>query len=231
MYPSEIGNGIGYWTILAGVFALVMICVNYGMKRLIYGKEGKSLANPFGPAALGSVSNLFRTLLFVGTTVAIMYIPVYIAFHVFNADFRICSFVVALPEYTEMPVILVKYLPMWILFYVPNAILNANTRYRDLPEWVSTLICSIANSLALIIFIFIQYSTLYSQGHPWQSAAGMGGIVAFAVVPCLAFAAFSARYIYKRTGSAWAAGLINALIMCIVTCAITYHTTDLMFPF
>jgi len=220
-------NGIGFWTIFAGVFALAMICVNYGFRKLLYGKEGAALANPFAPGALDSVSHFLRITLFAITTVAILYIPVYIAYHVFNADFRICSLVVALPELSEMPVILVKYLPIWVLFYVPNAILNANTRYQDMPDWVSTLICSVANSLALVVFIVIQYTTLFSQGHLWQTGAGMGGIVAFAVAPCLAFAAISARFIYKKTGSAWAA----ALIMCLVACALTYHTTDIMFPF
>ena len=231
IYPADVPNGVGYWTLIAGVFAIFMICVNYGLKRLIYGKEGKTLANPFASAGLDSISHFFRITLFAFATVAIMYIPVYIAFHVFNADFRICSLVVALPEFTELPVILVKYLPIWVLFYVPNAILNANTRFSDMPEWVSTMISSIANSLGLIVFIAIQYSVLLSQGHPWKPALSMGGIVAFAIVPCLAFAAISARFIYKKTGSAWAAGLINAVIMCLVACTLAYHTSDIMFPF
>jgi hypothetical protein len=231
MYPEDVPNCVGYWTICAGLFALVMICVNYGLRRLLYGKVGGELANPFAPAALDSVSQFFRTVLFVFTTVLILYVPVFLAYYVFQADFRICSLVVALPELAELPVILVKYLPIWVLFYVPNAILNANTRYRDLPDWASTTICAIANSLALIVFIVIQYTTLFSQGHLWQTTVGMGGIVAFAVAPCLAFAAFSARFVYKKTGSAWAAGLLNATIMCLMICALTNHTTDIIFPF
>ncbi len=231
MYPEDVPNCVGYWTICAGLFALVMICVNYGLRRLFYGKEGNSLANPFAPAALDSVSEFFRTVLFVFTTVLILYVPVFLAYYVFQADFRICSLVVGLPELAELPVILVKYLPIWILFYVPNAILNANTRYRDLPDWATTTICALANSLALIVFIVIQYTTLFSQGHLWQTAVGMGGIVAFAVAPSLAFAAFSARFVYKKTGNAWAAGLLNATIMCLMICALTNHTTDIIFPF
>ena len=54
-------------------------------------------------------------------------------------DFRICSFVVALPQYKELPLFLVKYLPLWAAFYVPNAILNANTRFKEIPEWLTTV--------------------------------------------------------------------------------------------
>jgi len=224
-------NGIAYWTLICGLFAIAMICINYGLRKLLHIKDHAPQGNPFAPAALDSVSHFFRILLYVFTTVAIMYIPVYIAYYVFNADFRICSFVVALPQYKELPLFLVKYLPLWAVFYVPNAILNANTRFKEIPEWVTTVICSVANSLALIVFLFIQYGMLYSKGHLWQPNAGMAGIVAFAIIPCLAFAAFSARFIYKKTGSAWAAGLMNALIMCLVACTLAQCATDVIFPF
>lgn len=231
IYPGGVPNGIAYWTLANGLFVLVMILFNYGFKVLLYGKDRSSLGNPFAPAALRSVSHFLKICLLAITTVVIMYIPVFIAYWLFNADFRICSLVVGLPELAELPGILLKYLPIWIIFYVPNAILNANTRFKDVPDWLSTLICSIGNSIGLIVFIVIQYSHLVSNGLAWKPYAGMAGIVAWAVAPALAFAAWSARFIYKKTGSAWVAGLINALVMCLSTCALTNWGTDLIFPF
>lgn len=231
IYPSGVANGVAYWTLANGLFLMVMILVNYGLKALLYGKDRSSLGNPFSSAALKSVSHFFKICLLAITTIGIMYIPVFIAYYVFHADFRICSLVIALPELAELPIILLRYLPLWIIFYVPNAILNANTRFKDVPDWLSTLICSIGNSLALIVFIALQYGHLLSSGLAWKPAAGMGGIVAWAVAPALAFAAWSARFVYKKTGSAWAAGLINALVMCLATCALTQFSTDLIFPF
>jgi len=224
-------NGVGIWTIICGLFVIAMIFVNYIIKKIAYGKDNQMVDNPFAPAILDNLTGFFRIVLFSFTIVAIMYIPVYIAYHVFNADFRICSLMVMSAEPNKFFIVLAKYLPMWALFYVPNAIMNANTRYKDLPDWVTTVICAVANSISLVIFICVQYSTLYSTGSLWKPAAGMGGIVAFAVAPCLAFAAFSARFVYKKTGSVWVSGLINAILMCCITCFGSTFGTDLIFPF
>ena len=100
-----------------------------------------------------------------------------------------------------------------------------------MPDWLSTTICAIGNCVAVVIFIIIQYSTLYNTGALWNTSCGMAGIVAFAVAPCLFFAAFSARYIYNKTNNAWAAGMINALVMCCVTLFSTSYNFDYMLSF
>ena len=230
-YPCSVANGVGIWTIACGLFAIFMISVNYFMRKLAYTKSAALLGNPFASAGLDSLSQFFRTLLFAGVVVVLMFIPVYIAYNVFNVDFRICSFIVTAANPIRFFPVIVRYIPIWLLFYLPNAIMNANTRYKDLPEWASTLICAVANSLALIIFIIIQYGTMFSTNALWNNAAGMAGIVAFAVVPCLFYAAYSARYIYKKTGNAWAAGLINATVMAASLCFANSWAIDMAFPF
>lgn len=162
-----------------------------------------------------------------------MYIPVYLARYAFNADFRICSFAVGGVSLKKLPLILCKYVPLWLVFYIPNAIFNANTRYKDVPEWITTTICALSNGASLIIFLFIQYGTLSRTGALWLNSVGgaMAGIVSFAVAPCLIYAAYSARFIYKKTGNIWAAGLINGALMCSVTTFVTSYTTDFILNF
>ena len=208
-----------------------MICINYFMRKIAYGKSGEKLGNPFYSGGLDSLSQFFRTLLFAGGVVVLMFIPVYIAYNVFNVDFRICSFIITAGSPERFFPVITRYIPIWLLFYLPNAIMNANTRYKNLPEWASSLICAMANSLALIVFIILQYSTMFSTNALWNNGAGMAGIVAFAVVPCLAYAGFSAGYIYRRTGNAWAAGLINAIVMAASLCFANSWAIDMAFPF
>lgn len=224
-------NGIGLWSIVCGLATIVMVILGYAAKKVLYRKSSYEVANPFASAALDSVSQFFMSLLFVATIVIIMFIPVYIARYVFTADFRICSFIVTAPQIDRIPLVIIKYVPMWMMFYIPNAIMNANARYSDVPEWVGTVFCAISNCLALVIFLIIQYSTLFSTGYLWNSDCSMAGIVGFAVAPCLAFAAFSARYVYKKTNNAWIAGMLNGTVMCFSFLFCARITTDFMLTF
>ena len=229
LYPASVPNAIGFWSAVCGVFLLAMILVNYAVKRLVYAGSGVTVANPFESARLDSVSQFFKTILFAVVVLAIMYIPVYIAEAVFMTDFRVCSLAVQLGDLNKLYVIIVRYLPMWLLFFIVNAIFNANTRYRDVPEWVSALVCAVANCLALLIFIYIQYSTILTQGVVPYPDMTMGGIAACFTCPFLAFAGFSARYIYKKTGNAWAAGIINGSIACLMSLYGSWIANDLTF--
>ncbi len=224
-------NGIGLWSIACGLVTIAMIIIGYGIKKLLYRKSSFKVTNPFAPVALDSVSQFFLSVLFVITVVFVMFIPVYIARYVFAADFRICSFIVTAPQIDRIPLVLIKYVPMWFAFYIPNAIMNANTKYRDVPDWVTTIICAVANCLALVIFLYIQYSTFFKTGYLWNADCGMAGIVGFAVAPCLAYAAFSARYAYNKTNNAWIAGMINGTVMCCAFLFCTRISTDFIFTF
>lgn len=228
---NDVPNGIGIWTIACGVFAMLMILLGYALRKLLFKKSDEKVACPFKVADISSVRQFLLTGLFALTIVVLMYVPVYIARYVFNADFRICSFIIMAAEPGKFPLVFCKYVPIWLCFYVPNAITVASTRYRDLPDWVSAFILAVSNSIALIIFLFKQYGTLFSTGALWNGSCGMAGIVAFAIVPCLAFAAFSARFIHKQTGNVWAAGFINGTVMCCSTLFATRFMTDFVLNF
>lgn len=216
-YPAEgmATNFVALWTLICGAFTLVMILLNYGAQWIFGKKDREKLGNPFGSLAVGSVSQFLTTVLFAFVVVGILYIPVAIAGLVFKADFRICTLAVQVGSLRWLPTILLRYLPLWLMFYVPYAVMNNNTRFKDMPEWLSTLICALANGLPLVIFLIVQYSNIFTKGTvmPYNS---MAGLIAFTLIPVLAFAAVSSRYIYKKTGSAWAAGIINGLIFCLM---------------
>ena len=228
---NDVPNGIAAWTLLCGLFAVIVMLLGYAVRKLLYLKSGIEIRNPFEVAKLDSISQFLKTILFAGVVLILMYLPVYLARYLFNADFRICSFVVAAGSIKRLPLIVLKYVPLWLVFYIPNAIMNAGTRYKDIPEWITTTVSAVANGLSLVVFVFIQYSTLFSTGALWNGTAGMAGIVAFAIIPCLFYAAYSARYIYKKTGNVWAAGMINGALMCFVTTFATRYMTDLVITF
>lgn len=228
---NDVPNGIGIWTIACGTFAVVVSLIGFGIRKLLYRKSDVKVVNPFAVADVSSVRQFLLTVLFSATVVFLMFIPVYIARYVFNADFRICSFIITAGELRNLPLVICKYVPIWLVFYIPNAISIAGTRYKDVPDWVTTVIMAVANSISLVIFLWIQYGTLFKTGALWNGSCGMAGIVAWAIVPCLAFAAVSARYITKKTGNIWAAGMINGTVMCFSTLFATRYMTDFILMF
>ena len=40
-------NGIAYWTLICGVFAVVMICINYGLRKLLHIKDPRAAGQSF----------------------------------------------------------------------------------------------------------------------------------------------------------------------------------------
>ena len=215
-FPDACANtkALVLWNLASGLFMLALIMAVYFIHRLVYRKENVQLPSPFASAELDSVKQFLKIALFAGIIVALMYIPVTIAHVVFQADFRICNLVVPAGDITWLYVILTRYLPMWLIFFVPSAVLNANMRFQDLPDWLGATIMALANAIPLIIVLFVQYSAvLKGQPMPYNSAAC---ILAFSIIPINALATFTTRYIYKKTGNAWAAGMVNGTLLCLM---------------
>ena len=215
-FPDACANtkALVLWNLASGLFMLALIMAVYFIQRLCYRKDNVRLSSPFAPAELDSVKQFLKTALFAGIVVALMYIPVTVAHAVFQADFRICNLVVPAGDITWLYVILTRYLLMWLIFFVPSAILNANMRFKDLPDWLGAAIMALANAIPLIIVLIVQYSTMMKGlPMPYNSAAC---ILAFSIIPINALATFTTRYIYKKTGNAWAAGMVNGTLLCVM---------------
>jgi hypothetical protein len=217
-YPSSSASvkALLLWNFVSGLFMIALIMVMYFVNRLMYHKqEDVKIPSPFASAELSSVTQFFKTLLYSAIIVTLMFIPVVIAKVVFHADFRICTFAVQFGDITWLYGIITKYVPMWLMFFIPGAVLNANMRFKDLPDWIGTLLIAMSNCVPLIIMIILQYTAMVSTGYkmPYSAAAV---ILAFSVIPVMAFSTYSSRFIYKKTGSAWAAGIINGAVLCIM---------------
>ena len=228
-YPGNTlsANHVAYWTFISGVFTIAMIFANYAAKWLLCKELRSQLCHPFENAKLSGFSQLVSTAFFAVVFLMVMYLPVAIAGVVFHADFRISELAVQVGDLSRLPAIITRYLPLWLLFFVPNAIMNCNLRFKDMPNWLSTLICAVINSLALILVIIIQYTTIATKGTEMPYAP-MAGIMAFQLFPVLFYSAFSARYIYNKTGNVWLAGFINGTLCCLMTLYGASWTTDLI---
>lgn len=228
---TPVVSGIAWYTLASGLVAFAMIGVNYLIKRLCYLKDDVQVESLLVTGRLqGGAKQFFNTLLFCVELIVLMYIPCFIGYYVFDMNFGISIYAVGIPRLRWLPEILTKYLPMWLAFLIPNAMLNAKARFKEVPEWASTLFVALANVLPIVILTIVNYSVLMKTGIP-KYTTGDPTIYTWTLFAPLILIAPLNRYFYKKTGNIWAGAIISATILTLMTTTITRHTSDIAFFF
>ena len=208
-------NSIAYWTIgCALMSATILSAVYVCMKR----GEGASFATyglSFKPLAI--VAGLCTAL----ATIVLAYVVLWLMDLIFKADFRIWTFAFKTFDANIIPAIL-RYLPTFLLFYlVSTAGITVNTNTERLQGVKGYLLAIALNAGGAILWLILQYATLFSKGVAMEPGSALSGIVLVAMVPTLSIAAIISRRLYKRTGNIWTPAFLNAILMTTMTMANT----------
>ena len=208
-------NSIAYWTIGCALMSLTILSAVYVcMKR----GEGASFENygvSFKPMAI--IAGLCTALV----TIVIAYAVLWLMDALFKADFRIWTFAFKTFDASIIPAIL-RYLPTFLLFYiVSTAGITVNTNTDRLQGGKGYLLAILLNAGGPIIWLAVQYITLFSNGVAAQPGSALSGIVLVAMVPTLSIAAVISRNLYKKTGNIWTPAFLNAILMTTMTIANT----------
>ena len=208
-------NSIAYWTIGCALISLTILSAVYVcMKR----GEGASFGNygvVFKPMAI--VAGLCGALL----TIVAAYAVLWLMDALFKADFRIWTFAFKTFDASIIPAIL-RYLPTFLLFYlISTAGITVNTNTDRLQGAKGYILAILLNAGGPIIWLAVQYITLFSSGVAAQPGSALSGIVLVAMVPTLSIAAIISRNLYKKTGNIWLPGFLNAILMTTMTMANT----------
>lgn len=200
-------NSIAYWTIGCALMSLTILSAVYVcMKR----GEGATFANygvVFKPMTI--LAGLCGALL----TVVAAYAVLYLMDGIFKADFRIWTFAFKTFDANIIPAIL-RYLPTFLLFYlISTAGITVNTNTERLQGAKGYILAILLNAGGPILWLAIQYITLFSKGVAWQPGSALSGIMLVAMVPTLSIAAIISRNLYKKTGNIWLPGFLNAILM------------------
>lgn len=226
-------NGAAMNGLIMGIVLIGLLMVVWFLQSLFARRAKTTIASPFENARLDSGSQFLKTSLMAFTIIFIMYTVVWAAFYLFNVDFHFWDWTITVTDLDHLYIILVKYFPIFAMFYTVSALFNANTRFKDVPEWLSTLLCALFGALPCAYLAWEQYSTVFTQGHVrflddvWVNLAACG---AWKGVPLTILTTYLARYIYKKTGNVWLAGFTNALIMLCYTSFVMNFYTDFMLP-
>ena len=213
---SAIGiNSIAYWTITC---ALICLVITAAVFLALKAKDGIGLAaygitlKPMAIAA-GICTGL--------ATVVIAYAVLFLVDALLLADFRIWTFAFKTFGADILPAIL-RYLPTFLLFYVVSTIsITINTNTEKLQGWKGYAVAIVLNAGGPIIWLAIQYISLFATGVAYWDGAALSGIMMVAMVPTLSIAAIISRNLYKKTGNIWAPAILNAVLMTTMTLANT----------
>jgi hypothetical protein len=216
-------NQVVVWAVLTSIITLVA----YAIYSLILRKSGD---RPFALMKTGGEGNFVRALVGAILVVAAAYCIELLSNKVFHTDYRFWTLAFRAFEAIKLWTIL-RYSCLFAIFYVTNALINVNTRFKNLPEWASTLLCAFFNVFGICLVFAIQYIVYFSTGVAWQWDAALAYVILFPIPVMLVAAAYISRKVYLRSGSVWYAGLINTFLMTIVVCANTSASSSLPYIF
>jgi len=216
--PTTLGQsapwGISVWAATCAVVSI--ICMVIGLK--ISGE------NELLTCLKLSGKKVFKTVLLAVTVAASAYAWVFIADYLFHVDFRI--WVLAAKAFN--PTILkisIPYMIILCIFYVTNSVAVNCFNYNTIggKEWVNELIIAVANVVPVAIPVIIQYSYFLKNGFPLWTADQTHLMIVwlYPLFGMLPVSAIIARKVFKATGNPYLPGIINAIIIALMSCANT----------
>ena len=203
--------GLGLWSTLCGVFTILSMVVFY----FVYGKKNGLDLKEVG-AAIG-IKKLLKTILLALIVVTVAYSIIFVLDYFFYADFRIWT--LALKAF-ELPIL--RFWPFMLLFltfYIASSVATNCFNYNNIggKPWVNTIINACMVTLPALILPWMQYITYYTKkGMLWPSDA-MHILWLFPIVLILFGSTVINRVIYKVTKNPYLGGLINAIIVGLLT--------------
>lgn len=215
--------GLGLWSACCGLFSILSMFVFYRF----YGKaNGVDLAAR-GVKLSGKKLGLSALLALIVVTVA--YGLVFVEDYFFFADFRIWTLAI---KAFEAPIL--RYLPYVLLFfpyYIASSVAANCFNYNTVGGKGNGVICALFAAAPAIIVPCIQYVTYFNAKHMMWSQPTMADpnypmfvLWLFPVILILFGATLISRAVYKSTKNPYIAGIINAVIVGLMTITNTCTT-------
>ncbi len=208
--------GLGLWSTSCGLFTILSMFVYYNA----YGKKnGLDLVER---GVKMPAKKLGLSVLLALIVVVVAYAIVFIEDYFFFADFRLWTLAI---KAFELPIL--RYLPYVLLFftyYIAISVATNSFNYNTIGGKANGLICAVFAAAPALVLPWIQYITYYSTNHMmwFQSSLAapnypMFVLWLFPIVLILIGTTLVSRVIYKSTKNPYIAGIINAIIVGLIT--------------
>jgi hypothetical protein len=225
--PQDTTGGIGLWSSLCGLVGLLALRISSG--------KFKGRSKEYGVKIPWRI--FWKTALLAVTVLSGAYLLVFFADYFFQTDFRIWSFDLRIFNAAKIWVA-IKYLPLFLVYYVINSLMASRVTFANWSERKQTWMAVLFNMLTPALFLAISFlPLLFNEFTFWglllkgdALLAGAGALLPILMIPflpILGIAAYISVKLYRLTGNIWLAGLLNAMLITIITVA----NTSFSFPY
>lgn len=208
--------GIGIWASLCALFAILFAVISYRLNGRNQGLNLKERGLYIGLKKLG------KTILLAIFVVCATYSLVFIADFFFKTDFRIWVLALKAFEVDKVMVALFPSALLFLIYYITNAVMVNVFNNNELgnKKWINVTVVSIFNAVPAIILLLLQYVNFFNSGHLFFSE-NMYIVWLFPLLAILPLTAVMSRSIYKATNNPYLPGIINGLLVAIISCTNT----------
>ena len=211
--------GVSLWAFLCGLFSILSMLVSY----FLYWKKENVDFKEFGVKLNGI--KLLKTVILALIVVVAAYGFVFFADYFFKTDFRI--WVIAMKTFGSdiIFVSLIPYMFLFLTWYIASSVATNSFNYVQIGKrkWTNILLLTIFSALPPLILLILQYGTFGVKGFMFLNAEPYNMVTTplFPILVYLPLATFISRVIYKRTNNPYLPGIINGLIITLISCSNT----------
>ncbi len=211
-------NGLVILNVILGVLILLAFYLTY---KFIMKKNGVTYDQLGIKLPRKEVGKAFFLALIV---LLAAYMLVVLIRYFFITDFRF--WVWSIRALTPLKwITYLKYLPFFLFFFLVTSLsLNSFTRVRDQKEWKNIVLLIVAMVGGVLVLTLIDYIVFFLTGRKmWmyvpyppgdvKMTSALSGVLLWGVEFIFPIGAVFARLIYKKTGSIWLGGFVNALLI------------------
>lgn len=208
--------GLGLWSTACGLSTILMMTVYY----FAYGKKNgmdltaAGVKMPLKKLGLGLLLSLI--------VVAVSYGLVFIMDYFFFADFRFWT--LAFKAFESPMLKYAPYMLLFVVYYVAVSVATNCFNYNDIGGKFNGIICSLFAAAPALVLPWIQYITYFSAKRMMWSQPTMADpnlpmyiLWLFPIVLILFGSTLITRAYYKRTKNPYIAGVINAILVGLIT--------------
>ena len=215
---------IGMWTLLCGVFTILVLFLSYKFN----GKASGLVLKERGVVLGGK--QLWRTIVLAFTVIVSTYMLVYLSDFFFLTDYRLWCYATVRAFAPHHFATIFKYLVFWLVYYIALSVATNGFNFVSYGKggWVAVLLQMVFVALGPVIMVIVQYGTFRSTGFMWTETTGLGGpiigIWLYPIIVILPLAVLVCNVIYRHTKNPYIGGIIMGTIACVisVTNTLTY---------
>ena len=168
---------------------------------------------------------LIKTVTLAIIVVVVTYGFVFFADYFFKTDFRI--WVIAMKTFGSniLSVSIFPYMIFFLTWYIASSVATNSFNFVQIGKgkWVNILLLTTFSALPPLILLVLQYGTFWAKGFMFLISEPYNMVTTplYPILVYLPLATFISRAIYKRTNNPYLPGIINGLIITLISCSNT----------